>query len=285
MLTVLDSIKLSEEYLQKKEIEAPRINAELLLADILSCKRLDLYLKFDQPLKQNEIQKYREYISRRGKGEPLQYIIEKVEFYGMNLRVNSSVLIPRPETEILVETIIEENKDNANLNILDIGCGSGNISIALAKNLNNAKIFAIDISEEALLLAKENAKELDVLDLIQFFRGDIFHNNLKEISSNFDLIVSNPPYVSKQDFKNLQTEIKEYEPDIAVTDFADGLKYYRKISEIGSDLLKHGGKIYFEIAMGQSEDVKNILKKNNFKNILSKKDYSGVERIILGERL
>ncbi len=136
MLTVLKSINLSADYLQKHGIESPRINSELFLASILNCKRLDLYLAFDKPLSEDELEKYRNYIKRRGKFEPLQYITGSVEFYGIEIKVNPSVLIPRAETEILIDSVIEEVKTKEEITILDIGCGSGNITIALA-----AKIF------------------------------------------------------------------------------------------------------------------------------------------------
>ena len=198
MLTVLESIKLSTEYLQKKGIESPRINAELLLANILNCKRLDLYLKFDQPLKEGEINLYREFISRRGKFEPLQYITGTVEFFGLEFKVNKSVLIPRPETEILVETIIDSAEKKENIDILDIGTGSGNIAIAVAKNLPNSKICAIDNNSEALQIAKDNAKLNSVEDRIEFMNDSIL-NGIIRSAKKYDIIVSNPPYVSIQE--------------------------------------------------------------------------------------
>ncbi len=283
MLTVLESIKLSEEYLLKKGIESARINAELLLAGVLGCKRLDLYLKFDQPLSEKEKSVYREYIVRRGKREPLQYILGEVEFFGLKLKVNESVLIPRPETELLIEYILGNTDKESNSRVLDIGSGSGNISIALAKNLPNARIFGIDISLGAIEIAKQNAILNDVTNNVNFIQADVLNELPTEIKIKYDLIVSNPPYVSRNEFETLQPEIKEYEPNIAVTDYDDGLKFYRRISEIANELLKENGKIYFELAEGQSEDVRKILEKYKFKNIEIKRDFSGIDRIISGE--
>ncbi len=283
MLTVLESIKLSEEYLLKKGIESARINAELLLAGVLGCKRLDLYLKFDQPLSEKEKSVYREYIARRGKREPLQYILGEVEFFGLRLKVNDSVLIPRPETELLVEYILYNTDKENNSRVLDIGSGSGNISIALAKNLPDAKIFGIDVSLGAIEIANQNAILNDVTNNVNFVQADVLNELPTEIKIKYDLIVSNPPYVSSNEFETLQPEIKEYEPNIAVTDYDDGLKFYRRISEIASELLKENGKIYFELAEGQSEDVRKILEEYKFKNIIIKKDYSDIDRIISGE--
>lgn len=284
MLTVLDSIKLSTEYFEKKGIESPRLNAELLLADILNCKRLDLYLKYDQPLTEDEINKYREYIARRAKREPLQYIIGKVDFFGLELKVNQSVLIPRPETEILVETIINKEKNKDSLLILDIGTGSGNISIALAKNLFQSKIVAVDVSSEALKVAEENAIKHNVINQIELVRKNIFEDtNFYDLK--FDIIVSNPPYVSINDYQSLQEEIIHYEPQIAITDNDDGLKFYKIISEIANKNLKTGGRIYLEIGAGKSEQIKNILTSSGFDNIQFVKDYQQINRIIYGMKL
>ena len=250
MLTVLEAIKLATEYFEKKQIESSRINAELLLADILKCRRLDLYLKFDQPLKEDEVNRYREYIFRRGKYEPLQYITGSVEFFGLNLKVNPSVLIPRPETEILVETILNHNKESIGLSILDIGTGSGNISITLAKFLQQSKVVSIDVSTESINVAKENALLNQVNGNVEFVSKDIFEELLFD-TLNFDIIVSNPPYVGNNEYPTLQKEIIEYEPRNAVTDEGDGLKFYKRISNVSKELLTEGGKLYFEIGKGQ----------------------------------
>jgi release factor glutamine methyltransferase len=282
MLTVLESIKLSTEYLQNKGIDSPRINAELLLADILNCKRLDLYLKFDQPLKEEEIKIYREFIKRRGKFEPLQYITGSVEFYGMEFKVNKSVLIPRPETEILVETVINSFNSEENIDILDIGTGSGNIAVALAKNLLNSKVSAIDSSLEALEIARENAKLNSVEDRIDFINYSILDgNNLS--TKKYNIVVSNPPYVSAVEFPALQPELKVYEPRIALTDEGDGFSFFKIISTMAKNSLKEKGKLFFEIGKDQYREVEQILQDNSFKNIAIKKDYLDIERVIYGE--
>lgn len=282
MLTVLEAVKLSTDYLQKKGIESPRLNAELLLAHLLNCKRLDLYLLFDRPLKENEIILYRELLKKRGSFVPLQYIIGNVEFYGLEFSVDSSVLIPRPETELLVDTIIEENK-NTNLKILDIGTGSGIIAIALAKSLEQPELFAIDISEAALANAKKNAIKNDVTDRIKFLQLDV-RSDLTLIKESFDIIVSNPPYISKDEFPKLQTELRVFEPAIALTDYADGLSFFKIISEKAIRLLKNNGQLYFEIGKDQSDSVKKILQENGFANVQIKKDYQEIDRVISGEK-
>lgn len=281
MLTILESINLSAKYLQQKGIESPRTNAELLLASILGCKRLELYLSFDKPLKAEEKDLYREYIKRRGSYEPLQYITGNVEFYGLSLKVNSSVLIPRPETEILVETIINNYKEDDELVVLDIGCGSGNIGIALAVNIPKAKIICSDVNNEALDVAKENAAKHQVKERIEF----IIHDILKEDLNNFprfDVVVSNPPYVSLNTYSTLQNEIKNYEPRFAVTDNADGYTFYKALSSKVKTNLISGGKIFFELSEGQSQEVSEILKQNSFTNIKIIKDYQQIDRVIYG---
>jgi release factor glutamine methyltransferase len=282
MITVLEVIKLSTEYLQKKGVESPRVNAEILLAEILKCKRLDLYLAFDKPLAEKELSDYREAIRKRGLRIPLQYIIGDVEFYGLKLLVNESVLIPRPETELLVEKIINDSSKSQNIKVLDIGVGSGNISLSILKNISNANVVAIDISELALQIAKKNA-ELNLLqDRIEFKICDIMNNSLNELDK-FDLIVSNPPYVSENDYETLEPELKMYEPKIALTDNSNGISFYKKIIEVSDKILKKPGKLFFELGMGQSLQVKTLFEQKGFSNINISKDYSGTDRIISGE--
>ena len=282
MITVLESIILSTEYLKNKGIESPRINAELLLAHILNCKKLNLYLSFEKPLTEEELAKYRVLLKRRSKFEPLQYIIGKVEFYGIDFKVNSSVLIPRQETEILIETIIEQYKIYDNLKILDIGTGSGNIAISLAKNLDNSFVTAIDISEDALKTAYENALLNSINDKTEFIKLDFLKEEFK--GKDYDVVVSNPPYISMEEFETLSPELKEYEPQIALTDYYSGLMFYEIISQKSNYLLKLGGKLFFEIGKGQLSNVAEIMRNNNYQNITVIKDYLNIERVISGEK-
>jgi len=282
LLTVLEAVKLSEEYLRNKGIDEPRANAELLLADILQCKRLDLYLMFDKPLSNVEINKYRNYLQRRSKFEPLQYILGYVEFYGLKFNVSKDVLIPRQETEILIDEIINfvEGKKRG-LKILDVGTGSGNISIVLKKNLNEVDVTGIDVSDEALKVAKNNA-ELNGVEEIDFFRADVFSSEIFKLGK-FDLIVSNPPYVPAEKVEGLQEEIKNYEPKIAVTDNADGYSFFRRIIEVAQKLLALNGALFFEISEGQENRVKEFFQKAGFVNIKIVKDYNGLSRVAKGE--
>lgn len=281
MLTVLDAINLSAEYLEKKNIESPRINAEHLLSHVLKRKRLELYLSFDRPLSEEEKTEYRELIRRRGTAEPLQYIIGTVEFFGLEIKVSPGVLIPRPETEILVEKVIESMKTSGPVKILDIGTGSGNIAVALAKNIENAVVTGADISDEALKVASENSAANGVSDRVILKKLDIINDHL-DGEEKFDVIVSNPPYVSLKDFDGLRPELNKYEPRIALTDEKDGLSFYRVISERAWNSLNLQGRLFFEIGQGQSGEISKILESNGFSDIKIYRDYSNIERITTG---
>jgi len=282
MITVLESIKLATEYLNKKGIESGRANAEFLLADIINCKRLDLYLLFDRPLTDEELQRFRDLLKRRGMFEPLQYILGKVEFFGIELKVTPDVLIPRPETELLVENVLHQLSKENKQEILDIGCGCGNIPIALSLNNEQIAVTGTDINERVLKVANENAEKNNVMSKIKFIHHDILKDEMS-IFPMFDLVISNPPYVSKENYSTLQREILEFEPRIAVTDEGDGYTFYRAISEKVSKKLKPKGKLFFEVAEGQSDTVKKIMEENNFINIIVKKDYQNIDRIVYGE--
>jgi len=193
------------------------------------------------------------------------------------------VLIPRPETELMVESILNQFSKEQKLIILDVGSGSGNIAIALAANLPQSKIISTDISEEALQVGKENSEKHLVFDRIKFVKHDVLKNDLNNFPM-FDIVVSNPPYVSKESYLTLQNEIKNFEPAVAVTDNKDGFTFYREISSKVSVKLKENGKLFFEVAQGQSEEVIEIMTNNKFRNIGVIKDYQNIDRVIFGEK-
>ena len=281
---IIDLIKWGESFFKEKNIPEPRLNIELMLCNILNCKRINLYLDYDKPLNKEELTILRNFVKRRVQREPLQYILGETEFMGLKLRVNQSVLIPRPETELLVEEIINISKKNngEEITILDIGTGSGNIAISLAKFINHSKIYSIDINKDTLKLAKENAEDNNVLDKIIFQELDILKVDEFPFNIKFDYIVSNPPYISIDDYKLLDPELK-YEPILALTDFNDGFTFYRKIFDISKKILKKDGTIVLEISYNQAETIKNLLLENNYYDIRVIKDYSNIERIIIGK--
>lgn len=283
MITVLEAIKLSTEYLEKKGVESARLNAELLLSHILGCKRLNLYLMFDRPLKESELNLYRDFISRRGKREPLQYIIGSVEFFNIILKIDSRCLIPRPETELLVENVIKFYEQKENLKFLEIGVGSGCITIALLKNLKNSTAISVDLSDDAISLTKENLLLNNIYNNFTLIKFDALKDDYSKLGK-FDFVISNPPYISKSDYEKLQPELKYYEPKIALTDMEGGLKFYKKIIENSHLLLNSTGMLFFEIAPELTESVKELMLNHNFNSINIVNDFNNKCRIIYGEK-
>lgn len=284
MLTILEAIRLSTDYLAKKGIESARTNAELLLADILKCDRLKLYLSFEKPLTEAETVKYRESIQRRGKFEPLQYITGKVDFYGMEFITRPNVLIPRPETEFLIETVINRFGKSAQLKMLDIGCGTGIIPVSLAALYTNSDILSIDINEDALNCAIENAQKHGVENKIKFEKLDILSDEADIKLPLFDLIISNPPYVSAGEFETLQKEITDFEPGNAVTDYGDGLTFYKRIIPLAKEKLNSGGWLVFEMGKGQSIDIKNLFEEHGYTEVEIIPDLQKIDRVIIGRK-
>ncbi|NQV42812.1 MAG: peptide chain release factor N(5)-glutamine methyltransferase [Candidatus Marinimicrobia bacterium] len=277
---VLDIIKTSTEFLEKKGVPDARLDAEILLGNVLKKNRLELYLFFDRPMGREEMDLYREHIRRRGSREPLQHIVGETGFMNLILKTTPAALIPRPETEILVEKTLGLNvKPEAR--ILDIGTGSGCIAIALAQSLEKAKVLGIDVSKEALALAKENAglnqtqvafQEIDILKTIP------------RIEQRFDIVVSNPPYISPDEKDQLQTEVAQFDPALALFDENDGLTFYRRFADILPDLLIPGGHFLFEFGGSpQEKSVLNIFMEGGFHDLEIIQDYNGDPRIITGK--
>ena len=271
----------SIQYLKKYNVENARLDAEYIFAYVLGVKRVSLVLNFNDEIDEEKKNLIRQYIMRRGKyREPLQYIVKEWEFYGYPIKVNGGVLIPRQDTEILVEQCIHLMKEKENPKILDIGTGSGAISIALAKEIHGSEVLGLDISEDALKVAVEN-RELNNVENLKFLKSDVFQH-VKE--KNYDLIVSNPPYIPVEEYEELMPEVKEYEPKMALTDGGDGYYFYRKISEESIDYLKNGGYLAFEVGYNQGENVAKLMEKNGFQIVGRVADYGGIERVIIGRK-
>lgn len=271
----------SIQYLKKYNVENARLDAEYIFAHVLGVKRVSLILNFDMEISEENKNLIRKYIVRRGKfREPLQYILKEWEFYGRTFKVAEGVLIPRPDTEILAEQCIILMKDFENPKILDIGTGSGAISVTLAKELPNSEVLGLDISDEALKIAVEN-RELNGASNLKFLKSDVFQH-VKE--KNYDLIVSNPPYIPVEEYNELMPEVKQYEPRMALTDGGDGYYFYRKISEESMGYLKNGGYLAFEVGYNQGETVSQLMEKNGFRIEGRIADYAGIERVIIGRK-
>jgi release factor glutamine methyltransferase len=283
--TVQALLRKSIGYLQEKQIDEARRSAEMLLCDALHCTRLDLYLRFEQFVAPAELETYRAHIRRRVCGEPVQYILGNTEFYGLPFRVTPDVLIPRPETEHLVDRALELAREMAanrgEVRVLDIGTGSGNIAVAIAKHCDAARMTAIDISAAALAVATENAAANRVDDRIRFAHCDALSPDILALAPPFDMIVSNPPYIPQADEAALQIEIAKFEPRHAYTDDGDGLTFYRRISEVLSALLAPGGRVLCEIGFGQREAIAALFARAGFDTAETIRDYAGIERVMV----
>ncbi|RKE95068.1 peptide chain release factor N(5)-glutamine methyltransferase [Ichthyenterobacterium magnum] len=251
----------------------------LLTEHILKMKRIDVSLNLYMLVSGKKYDKYQNAINGLQAYKPIQYILGETEFYGLPFKVDNSVLIPRPETEELVDWIIKENKLKENISILDIGTGSGCIAITLAKHLPHAKIYALDISKEALKTANSNAK-LNKVD-VEFIEADALDFIIENIE--FDIIVSNPPYVREKEKSAMKPNVLQHEPHLALfVEDDDALVFYRKIAEQSHNLLKPNGQLYFEINQYLANDIKLLLEKQHFKAIELKQDIFGNDRMVKG---
>ena len=275
--TLLEVLQSTTAYFQKHQIENPRLNAEHLIAHVLKMSRLELYLEFETKLNESELVQLRDLVRRRGQGEPLQHLLGTVEFCGQTFLCDKRALVPRPETEQLVELLVAEDRSQrTDLRILDVGTGSGVIALSLATKFPDAKIIATDISEDALALAKENAARLGLSARVQFRKGDLLEN----LDERFDLIVANLPYISMQDRQSLAREVL-HDPEVALFAGEKGDELVRKLIEQAPSHLNSGGILALEIGITQAEGLTEFLRQKNYQDIEAKKDYSGVPRFLL----
>lgn len=276
--TISSLLNWTVNYFKSKNIESARLDAEVLLSHVLGQERIYLYVHFDEPMQQDELNKFREYVKKRAQHVPVAYIIGEREFMGLPFKVTPDTLIPRPDTEILVENVLANVDKNKEMMIADIGTGSGAIILSLLANLPNAAGKTVDIAPKAIEVAKENAVNLHVDDRCEFFTGDLF---APLQGDKFDVIVSNPPYIPQKDIAGLEDDVKAYEPVSALTDGGDGLSYYRRLLGEGRAYLKENGFIALEIGIYQSKAVKRMAEENGWKNIKVIKDYAGIDRVVL----
>lgn len=283
--TIKELMKASIEYLEGKNFTEARLNVELLLSYALSVPRIKLYMEFDKPVKPDELKKFRSLFERRLKREPIQYITGEAHFMGLRFTVEPGVLIPRPETETLVERAILKCKQYPEadpISVLDIGTGSGVIAVSIAKFVPKVFVVALDIDPASLQVALRNAEVQGVADRITFVEADIFHDCSRVLKRRFNLIVSNPPYVPSDEFPGLQKEISAFEPPVAVTDGGDGLRFYRRIAEIAPSFLYPAGWVMVECGMGQDGEVSGIFGSAGFSSLETVKDLMGVDRVVIG---
>lgn len=273
-MTIKECIDYGIEKLNN--IEDKSLKVRIILAHFLGVDKNYLLTHDSQVLSKVEETEFKNAIEKLSNNVPLQYITGIQEFYGLKFKVNENVLIPRFDTEILVEEVLKVAKSEHK--ILDMCTGSGILAITTAKKVEKTKVYASDISKDALKLAKENADAHQVK--VKFIESDLFEN-IEE--KDFDIIMSNPPYINKKDMENLDEQVKK-EPEIALYGGIDGLDFYKKITEHGYKYLKKGGYLFFEIGYDQGKEVISILKENNFKNVRCVKDLHGLDRVIIGEK-
>lgn len=280
----MDLLKLGAGYLEKNGFESARLEAELLLADLLKLKRVDLYLQFDRPLTEPEKTEFRSRLRRRADREPIQYIIGHTEFYGYRFKCKPGVLIPRPETEGIIELVREAAPEGGFENVLDIGTGTGILPITLLKEGLVKRAVAVDIASEAIELTRENAiallngtPENAELDLLKIIREDAFDPEFKAKGAPFDLIVSNPPYVRNDEWDTLPEDVKNHEPRIALTSGEDGADSFRALARMMPRLLTPGGMFICEMGETQGSTLLSLFADISH-NAIIKKDLAGKNR-------
>ena len=278
--TIKETLNWTKQYFEKKGVENPRLDAEVLLCAVLKCQRVKLYLDFDYPLTQEELDKMHAFVERRANFEPLAYIVGERAFMRNSFKVTPATLVPRPETELLVESLVKAApylRAEGDVKILDIGTGSGAIIVSLLDYLPKAVGVGVDISNEALAVAKENAEKIGVKERVALRQSDIFSR--VPLEKKFDIIVSNPPYIPAADIAALDKDVQK-EPRGALDGGADGLDFYRRICAEAAEHLAADGLLAFEIGINQSAAVCELCLAHGFKKAVVRKDYAGIDRMV-----
>ncbi len=277
--TVLKMLRWITGYFQDKGIDSPRLDAELLLAEILKVDRVGIYLNYDRPLDSHELELIRPLVRKRGQREPLQYLLGYTEFWSRRFQVTPDVLIPRPDTEILVEEALRQVPETPG-RILDVGTGSGAIAISLAGELPKWEVTGFDLSSAALAVAKENGQLNGLNDRISWINGDLA--SLPQ--QTYDLIVSNPPYIAKSEWDALMPEVRCHEPQMALLAEENGLLCYRLLAAQALSRLTKGGWLLVEIGASQGAAVKQLFQDAGLRDIYLREDYAGLPRVVGGRR-
>lgn len=283
--TLIDYLQATTEHFKKYGIDSPRLEAEMLLAHVLGVPRIQLYVRFEQPLKPDEVDRFRELVKRRGRHEPVQYILGKREFWSLDLAVERGVLIPRPDTEVLVEEALAWLKERGSAaqnppKIAEVGVGSGAIAISILSEVKSATVVAGDIAETPVAVAKKNAEAHGVAERLTVVHGD----GLLALAGHgpFDLVVSNPPYIREEDMRRLPPHIKNWEPPEALVSGVDGLDCIRGIiAALGPETLGVGGALMLEIGDERQADVLTGMLAPRFSLVRVRKDYGGLVRAMI----
>ena len=267
--------------LQKNKVPNPQLDSEILLSSSINRDKKHIILNPKELLNFNQSEKFKNLIERRKKGEPIAYLVNKKDFWKDEFFVTRDVLIPRPDTELIVEQVLKIYSNDAKLQVLDIGTGSGCILLSILKERPNVNGTGIDISKKSINVSKFNAKQLNLTNRVKFFHSSV--DNFK--IGKYDLIVSNPPYIELLNLKYLEKDIVKFEPKIALDGGLDGISEIRKIIKKSSELIKNGGKLILEIAFDQKNEVKQLLKKNSFYINSVVKDLAGNDRCIISTKI
>lgn len=285
-LTVGEILTSASEHFRHKGVLNPRVDAEVLLAHVLGVERIDLYVNYARPLNSEETAAYRKLVARRLRSVPVAYLVGHKEFMGLDFKVDENVLIPRPETEHLVEAVSkyvsERSTDGQGCVILDMCTGSGAVGISLAVALVSVDVVAVDVSPGALRVARSNAEAHGVADRVHFLRSDMFEKlAVDKLGAGFDVVVSNPPYLSEADLETLQSDIAVSEPMVALYGGVDGMRFHRILVDRSSDYLKPGGVLVLEIGASQGSAVADMLQSNGaYQAVTISKDYAGYDRVV-----
>lgn len=276
--TVLKILRWTTDYFRGKEITSARLDAELLLSATLGMDRVALYVNFERPLDASELSSYREKVKRRAGREPIQYILAETEFWSLPFQVNPAVLIPRADTEVLVEEALQ--RINGCATVLDVGTGSGAVAVALAHEKPEIRVTALDCSEDALAVARGNARRNAVAERVFCLAGD-----LQSLPPGpFDMIVSNPPYIPTRDWEQLMPEVRDHEPRLALDGGADGLEAYRRIAVQAVQVLSPGGWLLVEVGIGQAADVNALFRAAGLEDVTQRDDYAGIPRVVMARK-
>lgn len=291
-LTIRELLQKGLDILPKGDFSNPLFDVQLLLSYILDVDKIYIYTHLDDILDKKDVDKFLLLVDKRKEGYPIQYIVGEQEFMGLEFYVDENVLVPRQDTEVLIEYIIDfakkhYPKDKETVNIVDIGTGSGAITLSLAHYIEKAFVYSVDISKKALTVAKKNCKKFNLEDKVKFLNGDLL-NPIEDLKlyNKFDIIVSNPPYIPSEDIDKLQVEVSTYEPRLALDGGLDGLDYYKKLILESPKFLINGGLLAFEMGYNQGGDIVNLMKKDGrFKNMEIIKDLAGHDRIVIGVKI
>jgi release factor glutamine methyltransferase len=279
VIALVEVLQKSAALFKEKGIDAPRLDAELIVGHVLALDRVALYLQHDRPLAEAEVDRIRELVRRRARREPMAYVLGHREFWSMDLLVRPGVLVPRPDTETLVEAALELVPEGERFFVADVGTGSGAVALAIAKERPEARVFATDIADEALRVAKENATRLGLAERIAFLKGPL----LDPIPSDrtIDLVLSNPPYIPSADIADLMADVRDYEPRLALDGGPDGLDVIRGLIAASARARR---AIAIEVGAGQAERVSQLLRDTGFTDVRTRKDLSGIDRVVIATR-